>query len=60
MPNSAAARPEWAALQQVHKAANAEVALISPREDWDNVAATRFRFENVDVNLQALGVPAYG
>ena len=60
MPSSAAARPEWAALQHVHKAANAEVALISPREDWDNVAATRFRFANVKVDLRALGVPAYG
>ena len=60
MPNSAAVRPEWAALQHVHKAANAEVALVSPRENWDNVVATRFRFENVDVNLRALGVPAYG
>ncbi len=60
MPNSAAVRPEWTALQHVHKAANAEVALISPREDWDSVVATRFRFDNVDVNLQALGVPTYG
>lgn len=60
MPDSAAGRPEWAALQHVHRAANADVALISPQEDWDNVVATRFRFENVVVNLEALGVPAYG
>jgi len=60
MADNAPARPEWAALQHVHKAANAEVALISPQKDWDNVAATRFRFENVDVRLQALGVPVYG
>jgi AraC family transcriptional regulator len=60
MSDSAPARPEWAALQHVHKVANAEVALISPQNDWDNIAATRFRFANTDVDLQALGVPAYG
>jgi AraC family transcriptional regulator len=60
MSDEAPARPEWAALQHVHKVANAEVALISPKNDWDNVAVTRFRFANVDVDLQALGVPAFG
>jgi AraC family transcriptional regulator len=60
MRDSVATRPEWEALQHVHKAANAEVTLISPQEDWDNVAATRFKFENVEVDLRALGVPAYG
>jgi AraC family transcriptional regulator len=60
MQDSAPIRPEWAALQHVHKAANAEVALVSPQKDWDNIVATRFRFGEVDINLRALGVPAYG
>lgn len=54
------ARPEWAALETVHKLADAEVALVSPQQDWDLLAATRFRLGKVDVSLPALGVPAFG
>lgn len=60
MTESGRARPEWAALETVHELAGAEVALVSPENDWDVVAATRFRLRNVDVSLPALGVPAFG
>ena len=53
-------RPEWAALEVVHELAGAEVALVSPENDWDVVAATRFLLRNIDVTLPALGVPAFG
>ena len=54
------ARPEWAALEVVHQLAGAEVALVSPENAWDAVAATRFLLRNIDVILPALGVPAFG
>jgi AraC family transcriptional regulator len=53
-------RPEWAALEVVHDLAGAEVALVSPENDWDVIAATRFLLRNIDVTLPALGVPAFG
>ena len=53
-------RPEWAALEVVHDLAGAEVALVSPENDWDAIAATRFLLRNIDVTLPALGVPAFG
>ena len=53
-------RPEWAALEVVHELAGAEVALVSPENDWDVIAATRFQLRNIDVTLPALGVPAFG
>ena len=53
-------RPEWAALEVVHDLAGAEVALVSPENDWDVIAATRFQLRNIDVTLPALGVPAFG
>ena len=60
MKDDEPARPEWAALQVVHELAGAEVVLVSPDNDWDVVAATRFRLRNIDVTLPALGVPAFG
>jgi AraC family transcriptional regulator len=58
--NSAGTRPEWGALDTVHKLADARVVLASPESDWGSVAATRFRMRNTDVTLPALGVPAFG
>jgi AraC family transcriptional regulator len=60
MTNGERARPEWAALQNVHRLADAQVTLVSPQKDWDSLAATRFRMGKVDVSLPALGVPAFG
>jgi AraC family transcriptional regulator len=60
MADGVAGRPEWAALEIVHELAGADVSAVSPRADWDFIAATRFRFTNVDVELPSLGVPAFG
>lgn len=60
MTHGASQRPEWAALETVHTLADAHVALASPEKDWDLVAATRFRLGKIDVDLPALGVPAFG
>ena len=60
MPNIEAARPEWAALESVHRLADAKVALLSPERDWNSIVVTRFLMGTVDVNLPAVGVPAYG
>jgi AraC family transcriptional regulator len=60
MADGAAARPEWTALEIVHELAGADVSAVSPLADWDVIAATRFRFSNIDVHLPTLGVPAFG
>ena len=60
MPNTSETRPERAALQHVLKLAEAEVRLVSPQPDWEDVAVSRFRLGKVDVSLPALGVPAFG
>ena len=60
MADGAAARPEWRALEIVHELAGADVSAVSPLTDWDYIAATRFRFSNIDVELPTLGVPAFG
>jgi AraC family transcriptional regulator len=60
MADGIAGRPEWAALEIVHELAGADVSAVSPQADWDFIAATRFRFTNVDVELPSLGVPAFG
>jgi AraC family transcriptional regulator len=60
MADSDSARPEWSALEIVHELAGADVSAVSPRNDWDLVAATRFRFTNIDVDVPPLGVPAFG
>ena len=60
MADGAAARPEWTALEIVHELAGADVSAVSPMADWDFIAATRFRFSNIDVELPTLGVPAFG
>jgi AraC family transcriptional regulator len=60
MTNSEPARPEWRALEYVHRVAEAEVALVSPQRDWNHIAATRFWLGQVDVRLPPLGVPAFG
>ena len=60
MADGSVARPEWRALEIVHELAGADVSAVSPLADWDFVAATRFRFSNIDVDLPTLGVPAFG
>ncbi len=60
MADGSVARPEWRALEIVHELAGADVSAVSPLADWDFVAATRFRFNNIDVHLPTLGVPAFG
>src|SRR5262245_56395463 len=60
MADGVVARPEWAALEIVHELAGADVSAVSPLADWDFIAATRFRFTNIDVELPPLGVPALG
>jgi AraC family transcriptional regulator len=60
MADGAVVRPEWSALEIVHELAGADVSAVSPLADWDFVAATRFRFSNIDVHLPTLGVPAFG
>jgi AraC family transcriptional regulator len=60
MADGEAARPEWSALKTVHELAGAEVSAVSPQNDWDFIAATRFRFNNINVELPSLGVPAFG
>jgi AraC family transcriptional regulator len=60
MADGAVARPEWRALEIVHELAGADVSAVSPLADWDFIAATRFRFTNIDVQLPTLGVPAFG
>jgi AraC family transcriptional regulator len=59
MPHTARAQPR-AALEFVHRLADAEVALASPAQDWDNIAITRFRLGKIDISLPALGVPVFG
>jgi AraC family transcriptional regulator len=54
------ARAEWKALETVHARANARVRLASPGNDWNGIAASRFRLGQVDVSLPALAVPAFG
>ena len=54
------ARAEWKALQTVHARAKADVRLVSPENDWNVIAASRFRLGQVDVLLPPLGVPAFG
>jgi AraC family transcriptional regulator len=54
------ARTEWKALQTVHARAKADVRLVSPENDWNVIAASRFRLGQVDVLLPPLGVPAFG
>jgi AraC family transcriptional regulator len=51
---------DWAPLGLLHALAEAEVMLVSPEADRHTVAATRFRFNRLDVELPALGVPAFG
>jgi AraC family transcriptional regulator len=60
MTDSEPTRPETAALQTVHRLADAQVVLASPQSGWASVAATRFRMGKVDVSLPPLGVPTYG
>jgi AraC family transcriptional regulator len=60
MADGEAARPEWTALKIVHEMAGADVSVVSPQDDWDLIAATRFRFNNMDIELPSLGVPAFG
>ena len=47
-------------MEAVHRRADAKVALASPPRDWGSVVVTRFLMGKVDINLPALGVPAYG
>lgn len=54
------AQPETAALQTVHRLADARNVLASSQSSRTAVAATRFRMGKVDVTLPALGIPAYG
>ena len=44
----------------VHQLAEAQVIQASPAADGQAVAATRFRFRQLGVNLPALGAPAIG
>src|SRR5262245_46435689 len=53
-------RPESAAVGLVHALAGARVMQVSPAEDWNAIAATRFRFTRLDIDLPALGQPAFG
>jgi AraC family transcriptional regulator len=54
------ATAEWNALETVHAQSNADVRLMSPQNDWNGIAASRFRLGQVDVRLPALAVPAFG
>lgn len=60
MADGVAARPELTALEVVHELAGADVSAVSPLTDWDFIGATRFRFNNINVELPSLGVPAFG
>jgi AraC family transcriptional regulator len=59
MTNGGLAQPEQALLA-VHRLADAQGALASPRCSPMPVAATRFRMGRTDVTLPAFGMPAYG
>jgi len=56
-PRRSAPPMQWKALQTVHAMTSADVFLTSPEDDWD-VAMTRFRLGQLDVNLPALDIPA--
>ena len=58
--DSVSARAEWKALELVHARAKADVTVSSPKNDWNVIAASRFRLGQVDVRLPPLGVPAFG
>jgi AraC family transcriptional regulator len=60
MTNGRADAQERAALSLVHKLAEARLIQMSPAADWQSVAATRFCFNRLDVELPALGAPAFG
>src|SRR5262245_59803652 len=57
--NDKADQGQWRALQTVHAVTRADVRLTSPENDWD-VAATRFRLGQIDINLPPLDIPVFG
>jgi AraC family transcriptional regulator len=60
MTDSELARSERTALELVHKLAAARVMLSSTPNQWNSVAASRFRMGRVDIHLPALGAPTFG
>ncbi|MBO0741488.1 MAG: helix-turn-helix transcriptional regulator [Hyphomicrobiaceae bacterium] len=60
MPVSEAGRPEHGVLELVHNLAAAQVTLVSPPNQWNCVAASRFRMGKLDISLPPLGSPTFG
>jgi AraC family transcriptional regulator len=60
MMDSVSPRAEWNAMEVVHARTRADVTVTSPKNDWNVIAASRFRLGQMDVRLPPLGVPAFG